>query len=81
MPTAPTIVNTDMAINPSQLGATPITNNQDVTIEMLQARPSAGAYQSTPDTPNKLVGYYDNFADHVELYIVDNTGYRYLRIA
>jgi len=70
-----------MAINPSQLGAQPITSNYDVTIELLVTRPSPGAYNATADTPNKLVGYYDAIMDHVELYIVDNTGYRYLRIA
>jgi len=70
-----------MAINPSQLGAQAITSNYDVTIELLPTRPSAGAYNTTTDTPNKLVGYYDAVQDHVELYIVDNTGYRYLRIA
>lgn len=69
-----------MAINPPQLGAQPITSNYDVTIEFLQTRPVVGAYQATPDTPNKLVGYYDAVQNQVELYIVDNTGHRYLRI-
>ena len=81
MPTAPISASIDMAINPSQLGASPITSNYDVTIELLSDRPNPGVYVSTPDTPNKLVGYYDPFLDHVELFIVDNTGYRYLRIA
>ena len=70
-----------MAINPSQLGAQPITSNYDITIELLTTRPNAGVYNATTDTPNKLVGYYDGIRDHVELYIVDNTGHRYLRIA
>ena len=69
-----------MAINPSQLAAQAITSNYDVTIQMLPQRPAAGAYNTTADTPNKLVGYYDGFPDSVELYIVDVTGYRYLRI-
>lgn len=70
-----------MAINPSQLGATPIDANYDVTIELLATRPDSRAYLTTPVTPNKLVGYYDAVQDQVELYIVDNTGYRYLRIS
>lgn len=69
-----------MAINPSQLGTTPVEQNYDVAIEMLQQRPSAGTYQQTQDTPNKIVGYYDSQTDRVELYIVDNTGYRYLKV-
>lgn len=70
-----------MAINPSQLGATPTDANYDVTIELLTTRPDSRAYLTTPVTPNKLVGYYDAVQDQVELYIVDNTGYRYLRIS
>lgn len=69
-----------MAINPTQLSSTPITENFDVAIEFLASRPSTTAYQSTPDTPNKLVGYYDSVTDYVELYVVDKTGYRYLRV-
>ena len=70
-----------MAINPSQLAAQPIYTNYDVTIQMLSQRPKVGAYNTTADTPNKLVGYYDGFSDSVELYIVDATGYRYLRVS
>jgi hypothetical protein len=70
-----------MAINPSQLGATPTDANYDVAIELLTTRPDAGVYMATPVTPNKLVRYYDAIQDQVELYIVDNTGYRYLRIS
>lgn len=69
-----------MPINPSQLSAQPIEQNQDVAIEILTDRPTSGAYLTTPVTPNKLVGYYDSLTDYVELYVVDNTGYRYLKI-
>ena len=70
----------DMAINPSQLSATPITTNFYVAIEFLAQRPSSNEYLTTPDTPNKLVGYYDGVTDYVELYVVDKSGYRYLRV-
>ena len=70
-----------MAVNPSQIGTQPISSNYDVTIELLTARPDVGVYNATADTPNKLVGYYDAIQDRVELYIVDTTGYRYLRIS
>lgn len=69
-----------MAINPSQLGTQPVEQNYDVAIEMLLSRPSVGTYQPTPDVPNRLVGYYDSQTDRVELYIVDNSGYRYLKV-
>jgi hypothetical protein len=70
-----------MAINPSQLSAQAITSNYDVTIQFLGFRPNAGAYNANEDTPNKLVGYYDSVQNLVELYIVDHTGHRYLRIS
>ena len=69
-----------MAINPSNLAAQPINTNYDVTIQMLPQRPAAGAFNATADVPHKLVGYYDGFTDSVELYIVDASGHRYLRI-
>ena len=69
-----------MAINPSQLSAQPIEQNNDIAIEMLTVRPTVGVQQPTSDTPNKLVGYYDGLTDQVELYVVDNSGYRYLKI-
>lgn len=69
-----------MAINPSQFGATPVDQNYDVAVQMLAQRPEANRPQETADTPNKLVGYYDPFSDRVELYIVDDTGFRYLKI-
>ena len=73
--------SSNMAINPSQLGAQDVSTNFDVTIELLTSRPDAGAYMTTPDIPNRLVGYYDAINDRVELYIVDGTGYRFLRIS
>ena len=69
-----------MGINNAQFSAQPIEQNQDVAIELLQARPDVSAVLTTPVTPNKLVGYYDAFTDTVELYVVNNTGYRYLKI-
>ena len=70
-----------MAINPSQLAAQAITSNYDVTIQILTQRPSPGAYNTTADTPHKLVGFYDGYTDTVELYVVDATGHRYLRVS
>jgi hypothetical protein len=69
-----------MPINPTQLTSIPITDNLDVTVEFLVSRPSTTVYQSTPNTPNKLFAYYDSIADYVELYVVDKSGYRYLRV-
>lgn len=69
-----------MAINPALFDSQPISENTDVTIELLTVRPDPGAYMATAVKPNRLVGYYDSFTDSVELYISDNSGHRYMKI-
>ena len=69
-----------MAIQRSSITAASIIDNYDVTIEFLAERPSTEVFQTTQDTPGKIVAYYDGLIDAVELYVVDKTGYRYLRV-
>jgi hypothetical protein len=69
-----------MAIQRSSISASPIIENYDVTVEFLIERPSTEVFQTVQDTPGKIVAYYDGLIDAVELYVVDKTGYRYLRV-
>jgi len=69
-----------MAIQRSSISASPISENYDVTVEFLIERPSTEVFQTVQDTPGKIVAYYDGLIDAVELYVVDKTGYRYLRV-
>jgi hypothetical protein len=69
-----------MAIQRSSISASPIIENYDVTVEFLIERPSTEVFQTVQDTPGKVVAYYDGLIDAVELYVVDKTGYRYLRV-
>ena len=69
-----------MAINRSSISAQVIRENTDVAIEMKAIRPDTSVFFSSPVAPNILSGYYDAFADQVELYIIDPSGNRYVRI-
>lgn len=69
-----------MAIQRSSISASSIIENYDVTVEFLTERPSTEVFQTVQDTPGKVVAYYDGLIDAVELYVVDKTGYRYLRV-
>ena len=69
-----------MAINRNSFTAQSLTENSDITLELLQVRPDVNAYYETAFAPNKMVGYFNNLVGGVELYITDATGRRYIRI-
>lgn len=47
---------------------------------MLNERPNLTVDLASPLKPGQLVGYYNATVDAVELYTIDQTGYRYIRI-
>lgn len=57
-----------------------ITTNTDAVIEIRYTEPDTTALIDPPDTPNKLVGYYQGSTDVVRLYITDNSGLRLLAL-
>ena len=69
-----------MAINRVSFTAQSLTENSDITLELLQVRPVSGEYMETPVTPDRLVGYFNSLAGGVELYLSDSTGHRYVRV-
>lgn len=69
-----------MAINRSAISSESITVNTDAVIEILTTAPSLNTLLSTPEPPGKLIGYYNGITDSVELFVVDNSGIRLLRI-
>lgn len=69
-----------MPINRVSFTTQALTENTDITLEILQVRPVEGVYLSTPVTPNKMFGYFNNLVGGVELYISDSTGYRYMKV-
>ena len=70
-----------MAINRTSLTTESLKDNTDITLELLQVRPDTNAYLDEPVQPNKMVGYFNNLAGGVELYITDSTGRRYIRVS
>jgi len=69
-----------MAINRTSLTTQSLTDNTDITLELLQVRPDPNAYLNTPVAPNKMVGFVNAAAGGVELFITDATGHRYIRV-
>jgi hypothetical protein len=69
-----------MAINRSFVGTQDISTVTNDTIELVGTRPDTSTLLSTPDTPNRLVGYYDSALQGVELYVIDQSGLRWMRI-
>lgn len=69
-----------MAINRSSITAQPITENTDSIIEMKDTKPDRFGVIDPPETPGKLIGYYNGSFDFVELYVVSGSGTRLLRI-
>ena len=69
-----------MAINRVSMTASSIVENTDVTIEIRRQQPRHNEILETPDVPNKLVGYFNGATGFVELYVIDPTGTKMLRI-
>lgn len=57
-----------------------VTTNTDAVIEIVYAEPDPTVLLSPAQTPGKLLGYYNGLLDAVQLFIVDSSGLRLLRI-
>lgn len=69
-----------MPFSSPYIGSTPYEEDTSVTILMLNERPDTTQDLATPLKPGQIVGYYNAVIDAVELFTIDRTGYRYLRI-
>jgi hypothetical protein len=69
-----------MAINPVSITSQSITENTSVVLDVRYVEPPVGVDLDPPETPNKLIAYYDGNFDVVRLYIVDNAGLRLLSL-
>lgn len=69
-----------MAINRVSMTSESVENDYTVTIEIVSQPPDPGTLNSPLETPGKIVGFYDTTLDGVRLYIVDNSGLRWLPI-
>jgi hypothetical protein len=69
-----------MAINPSGIKSVEVAQDTNVCIELLSTRPVEGATFSPAKQPGLLVGFYNGALDGVEIFVVDYTGTRYVRM-
>lgn len=64
-----------MAINRVSIASESVKTNTESVIEVLYTRPPlADATLTTPQTPGKLLAYYNGADDTVRLYIVSRSG-------
>lgn len=70
-----------MPINPSAI-ATQSVADQDTpaVIEMLTTQPNSSITFSPPRPPGQICGFYNGSIDGVELWVVNNSGTRFLRV-
>lgn len=68
-----------MAINRSFI-STEAANTALTAVEMVNFRPDTVTLNDPPETPYRIVGYYNLQFDAVELYVVDPSGLRWLRV-
>lgn len=68
-----------MPINNSNIAAQSIRQNHDIAIRMLPTAPT-GEYLDVEQIPNTLCGFYNAALDRVQLYVIDATGRRYVRV-
>jgi hypothetical protein len=69
-----------MGISRTSFSAQSITENTDISIEMLSIKPDTTKILSTAVRPSTMFGYYNDAADVVELYLSDSTGKRFIRV-
>ena len=69
-----------MTIQRSFVGTQAISQNTEITIELLQSPPNTAEYLNVPVSPHTLVGFYNDVLDAVELYVTDGTGRRYIKV-
>lgn len=69
-----------MAINPSGIKSVEISQDANTCIQLLPTRPVEGAVFSPAKQPGLLVGFYNGVLDGVEIFVVDYTGTRYVRM-
>jgi hypothetical protein len=68
-----------MTINRSFISTEPASEAL-TRIEIVAQRPSTDVLNDPPETPLRIVGYYNQQLNAVELYVVDRSGLRWIRV-
>lgn len=71
-----------MGINPHAIGNTSVTNQSvPLVIEMLYEQPVTSATFTPARPAGQLCGFYNGITGFVELYVVNSSGIRFVRVA
>jgi hypothetical protein len=69
-----------MAINPPGIGSVDVRENNTLSMEIVTTRPSLTEILAVARQPGQLIGFYNGSTGLVELYTVDFSGIRYLKV-
>ena len=70
-----------MAINPVSITSESVTTNTGTIIEVVYSEPDLGILLDPPDIPGRVLGFFNGSTGVINLYMVDNSGLRLLRVA
>ena len=65
---------------PPGISSVPVAQNEDVVIQMVNARPILNTSFPVRQAPGRVVGYYNPSLDAVELFVVGRSGQRWYKI-
>ena len=69
-----------MAINPVSMTSESITTNTDAVIQVVYSEPNLAILLDPPDIPGRMLGFFNGSTGVINLYMVDNSGLRLLRV-
>lgn len=67
-------------INPAGFASVSISESDNLTITLLPERPVEFVIFGNPQPPGRLVGYFNQTLNMVELFVVAGTGTYYLKV-
>ena len=79
MPTAFITASIDMSISRASISAVPLEDNTEFVIQMVASQPDTDEFLDPPLSPGKVFGFYNGATGFVELYVINNSGTRYLK--
>lgn len=69
-----------MAINGNLITSKAVEDNNTIVLEMLSTRPAINSAFAPARKPGQLCGYYDATTQKVELYMVNASGIRFVKV-
>ena len=70
-----------MTINPVSMTSESVMTNTDAIIEVVYVEPDLNVLLDPPGVPGRILGFFNGSTGVVNLYMIDNSGLRLLRVA